>query len=210
MKILYILVLSLPLMNGLVNNNTDTCQCTCQKPYLGDPGDDLFDIVKKPLKYFMETKFILVRFLVNLWIYVGFNLCLNKWCLQSGTNNQYTTCRRVSEDGRTCYSPSIKYGYWYGYGNINIGYGYPARHNNNNYLQWCQQLFPKSTIISSSVTYSNTKPTNFVGSLFWCSSYDEYRPHWCAWLGGYWLNRQLPAYTYLPIVDSLTCLPKTF
>ena len=49
MKILYILVLSLPLINGLVNNTIGTCQCMCQKPYLGDPGDDLFDIVKKPL-----------------------------------------------------------------------------------------------------------------------------------------------------------------
>ena len=35
MNVLYILVLSLPLMNGLVNNNTGACQCICQKPYLG-------------------------------------------------------------------------------------------------------------------------------------------------------------------------------
>ena len=52
MKILYILVLSLPLMYGLVNNST--CQCTCQKPYLGDPGDNLSDIVQKSLKYLIE------------------------------------------------------------------------------------------------------------------------------------------------------------
>ena len=38
MNVLYILVLSLPLMNGLVNNNTGTCQCICQKPYLGQLG----------------------------------------------------------------------------------------------------------------------------------------------------------------------------
>ena len=207
MKILYILVLSLPLMYGLDNNTTGTCQCMCQKPYLGDPGNNLSDTVQKSLKYLIEQNISLVFY---LWIYVGFTSCLNRWCHQSGTNNQYTKCKRVSEDGRTCYDPSIKYGYWHGYGNINIGYGYPAKHNNNNYLQWCQQLFPKSGIISSSVTYSNTKPTNFVGSLFWCSSYDEYHPHWCAWSGGYWRNRQLPAYTYLPLVNSLTCLPKTF
>ena len=46
MNVLYILVLSLPLMNGLVNNNTGTCQCICQKPYLGEyAGDNLSDIV---------------------------------------------------------------------------------------------------------------------------------------------------------------------
>ena len=38
MNVLYILVLSLPLMNGLVNNNTGTCQCICQKPYIGYHG----------------------------------------------------------------------------------------------------------------------------------------------------------------------------
>ena len=52
MKILYILVLSLPLMYGLVNNTTGTCQCMCQKPYLGDPGNNLSDIVKKYLKIY--------------------------------------------------------------------------------------------------------------------------------------------------------------
>ena len=62
MKILYILVLSFPLINALVNNNTDTCQCTCQKPYLGDAGD-LSDIVKKSLKYLIETKYIVKFFL---------------------------------------------------------------------------------------------------------------------------------------------------
>ena len=205
MKILYILVLSLPLMNALVNNNTGTCQCTCQKPYLGDPGDDLFDIVKKPLKYFMETKYILVRFLVNLLIYVGFNSCLNRWCHQSGTSQQYTKCGRVSEDGRTCYNPSIKYGY-------NTG-GYPYNHGSNNYKQWCQQLFPTSNIISSSVTYSQTKPYDYVGALYWGSGYDESGPHWCAMYYGYWASwtgRTRYTYQLLPIVDSLTCLPKKF
>ena len=57
MKVLYILVLSLPLMNALFNNNTGTCQCVCQNPNLGDTGDNLSDIVKKSLKYIMtETK----------------------------------------------------------------------------------------------------------------------------------------------------------
>ena len=48
MKVLYLLlVLTMPLMNGLFNNNTDsinsstiTCQCTCHNPYLGETGDN--------------------------------------------------------------------------------------------------------------------------------------------------------------------------
>ena len=52
--------MSLPLMNGLVNNTTGTCQCICQKPYLGlDTGDNLSDIVKNSLQYLIETKFVL-------------------------------------------------------------------------------------------------------------------------------------------------------
>ena len=154
----------------------------------------------------METKYILVRFLVNLLIYVGFNSCLNRWCHQSGTNQQYTKCGRVSEDGRTCYNPSIKYGY-------NTG-GYPYNNQNNNaYKQWCQQLFPTSNIISATYTYSQNKPYDYVSALFWCTGYDENVPHWCAQYNGYWASwngRYLVSYTILPIVDSVTCLPKMF
>ena len=158
----------------------------------------------------METKYILVRFLVNLLIYVGFNSCLNRWCHQSGTNQQYTKCGRVSEDGRTCYNPSIKYGYNTG------GYVYNNQ-NNNAYKQWCQQLFPTSNIISSSVTYRNYRPSNFVGALWWCSGHDDSITHWCDWLDSYWASwngqRLGPfhgSFNSQPIVDSLTCLPKKF
>ena len=58
MKMFYILILSLPLINGLVNNITDKCQCTCKNPYLGTfiPGNNLFDIVKKSFKIFDRNK----------------------------------------------------------------------------------------------------------------------------------------------------------
>ena len=56
MKVLYILVLSLPLMNALFNNNTGICQCVCQNPNLGDTGNNLSDIVKNSLQYLIETK----------------------------------------------------------------------------------------------------------------------------------------------------------
>ena len=38
------------MMYGLINNTIGTCQCMCQKPYLGDPGNNLSDIVKKSLE----------------------------------------------------------------------------------------------------------------------------------------------------------------
>ena len=153
-------------------------------------------------------------FFFNLWIYVDFHLCIHDWCLQSGTKQQYTRCERVSEDGRTCYNPSIKYG-------STIG-GYPTKHKNNNYNQWCQQLFPMSNIMRSSVTYGKPKrglksTTN--GELFWCSKHDESVPHWCDSFDGVWKDSTLGHWKYAtidqkaldrhrtlyPMIDSLTC-----
>ena len=132
----------------------------------------------------------------------------SKKCLQWNTALQYTKCERVSEDGRTCYNPSIRYGQHLSY--MKTG-GYPTLHSSNNYKQWCQQLFPKKTIISASMTYyySTGKPSNFVGALFWCSMYDESRPHWCDLKDGYWhaYNQPLGPYWYygMNIINSLTC-----
>ena len=39
---------------------------------------------------------------------VGFHLCIDDWCLQKGTNEQYTRCKEASEDGQTCYNPTIR------------------------------------------------------------------------------------------------------
>ena len=230
MKVSYILVLSLPLMNALFNNNTGTCQCVCQKQNLGDTGDNLSDIVKNSLQYLIETKFVLCIYIclhldmfscVIIWtyllllymyrcililtikIYVGFHACIHKWCLQSGTKQQYTKCQSVSVDGRTCYNPSIKYG-------STIG-GIPNKHWQNVYKEWCQQLFPTSNIMKSSVTYHNyiypNKPKNLIGVLYWCSHSDESVPHWCDFKDGFWRNQQLGPYFYhgLHIVVSLTC-----
>ena len=80
---------------------------------------------------------------------VGFHLCIHDWCYQKGTKEQYTRCKEVSEDGRTCYNPTIKYG-------STIG-GYPAQNDpgQNDQLEWCQQLLFPTTI--GTATYSNTK-----------------------------------------------------
>ena len=76
---------------------------------------------------------------------VGFHLCIHDWCFQKGTKEQYTRCKKASEDGRTCYYPTIRYG-------STIG-GNPYKHGNNNILNWCLQLFPTS--IKGIATYNN-------------------------------------------------------
>ena len=62
---------------------------------------------------------------------LGFQRCVNDWCYQHGTNEQYTKCKNASEDGRTCYNPIIRYG-------STIG-GHPTNHGNG-ILTWCEQL----------------------------------------------------------------------
>ena len=61
-----------------------------------------------------------------------FNSCINNWCHQKGTMGQYTRCKSVSNNGRTCHNPEIKYG-------SNIG-GKPG--GSLAITGWCKQLFP--------------------------------------------------------------------
>ena len=65
MKVLYLLlVLTLPLINGLFNNNTDAINSsTCHNPYLGETGDNwsarsYVDYHNKILKIFDRNKII--------------------------------------------------------------------------------------------------------------------------------------------------------
>ena len=132
-------------------------------------------------------------------MYVGFQSCILDWCYQKGTREQYTRCKEVSEDGQTCYNPTIRYG-------STIG-GYPTKYvRTNNILEWCQQLFPKST--HGTATYSNVKPKEYLGSLWWCSHWDESNPHWCDWSHGKWKDSNLHQYDVMPgpVMDSVTCL----
>ena len=41
---------------------------------------------------------------------VDFNSCIKNWCFQHGTMGQYTRCKTVSNNGRTCHDPEIRYG----------------------------------------------------------------------------------------------------
>ena len=132
---------------------------------------------------------------------VDFNSCIHDWCLQKGPNQQYTRCKTVSKDGRTCYNPTIRYG-------STIG-GHPAKHKLNDIDDWCRQLFPTS--IKGIATY-DTKLTFVTGAVFWCSRYhktfDEKNAHWCDWLDGYWKDSALnsPGHWRYHLMESVTCL----
>lgn len=107
----------------------------------------------------------------------NFQNCVNDWCYQNGTSQQFTKCESASSDGKTCYNPEIRYGSTVG--------GHPVKHSNNNILQWCQQLFPTS--IYGDATFSNSSSSNVgKGVIFWSTSYDEDGYKWADWRDGYW------------------------
>jgi len=135
-----------------------------------------------------------------------FHQCIKKWCYQKGTKHQYTKCKSVSKDGKTCYLPEIRYGSTVG--------GRPAKHSNNNILQWCKQLFPTST--GGTATYSNSRKLNTgKGAVFWCNGHDESGYHWCDNWNGVWKDSSLDeplskaCYTYSHCrMTTVTCQAK--
>ena len=85
---------------------------------------------------------------------VDFRSCINNWCYQHGTMGQYTRCKRVSNSGRTCHNPEIKYGYTVG--------GKPGgwmMGSREEFVKWCKQLFPTTSITGSTVI---NKVTNYL------------------------------------------------
>ena len=137
---------------------------------------------------------------------VGFRLCINDWCFQKGTKEQYTRCKKVSKDGRTCYNPTIRYGSTTG--------GSPAKHQNNDIARWCQQLFPFSIWGGGGTATYNIKIERHMKSLFWCSLYDEISPHWCDFQDGKWKDSTLGYATGGStghgnlLMDTVTCQVK--
>ena len=133
---------------------------------------------------------------------VDFNSCIHDWCLQKGPNRQYTRCKTVSKDGRTCYNPTIRYG-------STIG-GHPVKHKLNDIDDWCRQLFPTTIKGQGIATYSTNYHILVKGALFWCPTYyttfDEKNAHWCDWVDGYWKDSALNSngYGYL-LMESVTC-----
>ena len=81
---------------------------------------------------------------------VNFHACKNgNWCYQKGTKGQYTRCATVSNDGRTCYNPEIRYGSTIGGkpGGTRDITGYEPT------TEWCRQLFPTTKILKGTVKY---------------------------------------------------------
>ncbi len=121
-----------------------------------------------------------------------FSACVNNWCYQSGTMDQYTKCDSVTDGGNTCVNPEIKYG--------TVTGGLPRVHPGNQYSTWCQQL--------GGAAHSNfTTGTRTGGTLFGCTSYDESTWHWCDWMDGWWYNQSLgySGHTYNDYITSITC-----
>ena len=111
-----------------------------------------------------------------------FHRCVKEWCYQKGTKQQYTKCKSVSKDGKTCYLPEIRYGSTVG--------GRPAKNGSNNILQWCKQLFPTST--RGTATYSNSRKLNTgKGALFWYRGGDEKGVKWRDWASNNWKDSTL-------------------
>ena len=108
--------------------------------------------------------------------YIGpyFHKCVNDWCIQHGTNEQYIKFKTVSPDGKTCYKPEIRYGttasgsrpvFYPGYTNI---------------PQWCKQLFPTSMLGTATYATDEVSNANIPRKLFWGSGYNrnEKGPVW--------------------------------
>ena len=81
---------------------------------------------------------------------VDFNSCINNWCHQKGTMGQYTRCKSVSNNGRTCHNPEIKYGSTIG---GKPGGVWHVSTQTNFLTVWCRQLFPMATKIYGSARY---------------------------------------------------------
>jgi cysteine-rich repeat protein len=103
------------------------------------------------------------------------------WCPQAGTKEQSTRCESVSNGGKTCNNPFIKYG--------NLENGVPASHPGNDFNQWCTQLGFAG--FSGQVSYGNRSCDPPQGRLFGCNGYDENIWHWCDWQDGGWYNAAL-------------------
>ena len=104
---------------------------------------------------------------------MDFNSCINNWCYQNGTMGQYTRCKSVSNNGRTCHNPEIKFGsmvggkpggVWYSRGLVgdeltNVEYVHGTI---DELTKWCKQLFPTASKIYGSVLYKVTHLAVFI------------------------------------------------
>ena len=129
-----------------------------------------------------------------------FLTCVNEWCRQAGTNDQYTKCGSASSDGKTCHNPEIRYGSAVGGRPVKVNHLSDAQRSAE-LLLWCKQIFPNSK--KGTAVYSSDPSLNSVtGAVWWCNYGDEKNPHWCKWFhteGILWKDAKNP------FIHNLTC-----
>ena len=124
-----------------------------------------------------------------------FAKCQNEWCLQKGLQKpQHTKCESVTNNGKTCNNPEIKYG--------TVTGGLPWEYPSNNYEKWCEQL--------GGFYASHTLGRRTGHPVHGCTGYDD-PENWldkpcCDWSEMIWYNKSLPrlARRY-PFVTCVTC-----
>lgn len=107
-----------------------------------------------------------------------FSKCENQWCRQSGlTKAQYTKCGSVSNAGKTCNNPEIRYGTTEG----GIPHSFFISSPPNSLNQWCQQL---------GGTFERVTKGQRTGyAVTWGPGWDEDAEKWVAFDGdGKWYN----------------------
>ena len=143
-----------------------------------------------------------------------FAKCQNEWCLQKGLQKpQHTKCELVTNNGKTCNNPEIKYGTTKG--------GFPYKNSRGNYEKWCDQLGgvyashmfdPRSKfqIIQNPKSSVNhiTIGTRTGYAVSGCTGFDDPGNwHWCDLSDGYWYNQSLDYHeTSNNFITSITCM----
>ena len=84
---------------------------------------------------------------------VDFNSCIKNWCYQHGTMGQYTRSKTVSNNGRTCHDPEIRYGSTTGGKPGGIAGGPGKGYVYGDSTDWCRSLFPATGIIRGTAKY---------------------------------------------------------
>ena len=125
-----------------------------------------------------------------------FERCVENWCPQANTNQQFTRCESITNDGHTCINPEVRYG--------TVSGGIPGQLNGHQ--RWCEQIFESAVGIRSDVAYGSRDCSSPKGRLFWCAGFDETGYKWCDWSDGYWKDQSLGTHSSCDMmVTSLTC-----
>ena len=109
-------------------------------------------------------KHVTFSYLFTITVHVDFRSCINNWCYQNGTMGQYTRCKSVSNNGRTCHNPEIKFGSMVGGkpGGVWYSRGLFEGLEGDELTKWCKQLFPTASKIYGSVQYKVTNLAVFI------------------------------------------------